>query len=246
MKVSIVIAVLNSHEVVRRQIEHFRGMDLPSDVEIIIVDDGSSPPLTGLMRGLRFYYTFDKRPWTQGLARNLGASEANGEYLLFTDIDHIITKEAIQDVLNFDGDKMVFPRYYGILNKDGDIVNDLQSMIGFGLDPRRIHTRRGWLCAGIHGNTYAIRKTVFDAIGGYESRYCTQGFHMGGKFKSEEARFNGQYSGLLNRGKVKPAVVGSKIYFYPTGKYRADGDNNPFGLFHNLSLEQGSPLPMME
>jgi len=45
MKVSVIIAVLNSHEVVRRQIEHFKKMELSSDVEIILVDDGSNPPL---------------------------------------------------------------------------------------------------------------------------------------------------------------------------------------------------------
>jgi len=45
MKLSIIIPVLNSHEIVRRQIEHFRKMDLSDDVELIIIDDGSDPPL---------------------------------------------------------------------------------------------------------------------------------------------------------------------------------------------------------
>lgn len=45
IKLSIIIPVLNSHEIVRRQIEHFRKMNLPDDVELIIVDDGSDPPL---------------------------------------------------------------------------------------------------------------------------------------------------------------------------------------------------------
>ena len=45
MKLSIIIPVLNSHEIVRRQIEHFKKMDLPDDIELIIVDDGSDPPL---------------------------------------------------------------------------------------------------------------------------------------------------------------------------------------------------------
>jgi len=45
IKLSIIIPVLNSHEIVRRQIKHFKKMDLPDDVELIIVDDGSDPPL---------------------------------------------------------------------------------------------------------------------------------------------------------------------------------------------------------
>jgi len=248
IRVSIVIAILNSHEVVRRQIEHFKKMNLLDDVEFIFVDDGSEPPLcfsdSGL-RNLSFYYTFDKRPWTQGLARNLGASKSNGEYLFFTDIDHIITKEAIGDALKFDGDKMVFPRYFGILNENGDIVNDVDSMLKFGLNPIRVKTHRGLLNAGMHGNTYVIRKTLFEAMGKYDPRLCQSMFHVGGRFMSEERRFNNKYDGLIGRGKAKDSVIGSGIYHFPVSKFRTDGDNNPFGLFHDLSLEQ-VPQPMMK
>ena len=246
MKVSIVIAVLNSHEIVRRQIEHFRKMNLPNEVEIILVDDGSNPPITEdvHLAGLSIYYTFDKRPWTQGLARNMGESVAKGEYLFFTDIDHIITKEAVDDVLKFNGDKMVFPRYYGILDEDGNIISDKESMLEFGLNPLRLKGRRGFF-GGYHGNTYAIRKTVFEKMGGYSPRYCQSMFHVGGKYPSEEGVFNHKYAQFVVAGRVKEQDTGSKIYFYPIGKFRTDGSNNPFGLFHSLSLEQ-IPQPMME
>ena len=240
MKLSVVIAILDSHQVVKRQIRHFRAMNLSDDVEFIFVDDGSNPPLdyTHMMKNLTFYYTNDKRPWTQGLARNLGASKAKGEYLLFTDIDHIITREAIDDVLKFDGDKMVFPRFFGILDRQGNIISDTKSMLEFGLDPARVKGRRGIMCGGFHGNTYAIRKTIFDAIGGYDPRYCERMFHMGGRYSSEESKFNHKYSNLGRKGKVKGEVVGSGIYCYPVSKFRTDKDNNPLGLFHGLSLEQ--------
>jgi glycosyltransferase involved in cell wall biosynthesis len=240
MKVSIIIAVLDSHKVVVRQIRNFKKMNLPSSVEIIFVDDGSEPPLTYQDCGLRNFtilFTNDKRPWTQGLARNLGASQARGEFLFFTDIDHIITKEAVEAVLDFNGDKMVFPRYYGILDRHGNIVCDEKSMIEFGLNPIRLR-RRGLAC-GFHGNTYAIRKTIFDLIGGYDKRYCDQGFHMGGKFMSEERKFNIKWASVVKRGWAPGGEKeGPKIYHYPTSKFRINGDNNPFGLFHKLSLEQ--------
>ncbi len=245
MKVSLVIAVLNSHRVVVRQLRHFKKMHLPRDVEIILVDDGSDPPLNYQNCGLRnfsIYFTNDKRPWTQGLARNLGASKAQGEYLLFTDIDHIITKEAIEDVLKFDGDKMVFPRYFGILNRTGSIVCDLQSMLEFGVNPKRL-VRRG-LLAGVHGNTYAIRREIFNQMGGYNPLYCESMFHVGGKFMSEERNFNLKYIRRVKRGWSKPEVVGAKIYCYPVSRFRVDGNNNPFELFHGLSLEQ-VPQPML-
>lgn len=253
MKVSVVIAVLNSHKVVVRQIRHFKKMGLPKDVEIIFVDDGSNPPLDYQTCGLRnfyVYFTNDKRPWTQGLARNLGASKAKGEYLFFTDIDHIITKEAINDVLAFNGSKMVFYRYFGILDLRGNIVSDVKSMLDFGLDPARLKGRRGVLkdghiFAGSHGNTYAIKKTIFDKIGGYDPRYCQSMFHVGGRYQSEEAKFNSKFIRMWLSGQANTVVSESKIYHYPVSRFRKDGDNNPFGLFHKLSLEQ-VPQPMMQ
>jgi glycosyltransferase involved in cell wall biosynthesis len=222
-------------------------MNLPDNVEIIFVDDGSEPPLNYENCGLKnfhIYYTHDKRPWTQGLARNMGASKANGEYLFFTDIDHIITKEAIEDVLNFNGDRVVFPRYYGILNRMGEIISDKNSMLDFGLSPSRLRGKRGFM-AGFHGNTYAIKKSIFQKMNGYNPKYCEQGFHMGGKHWSEESDFNARFRKLVKSGQIKDEMVGSPIYFYPTGKFRTDGNNNPFGLFHELSLEQ-TPQSMMK
>lgn len=246
VKVSIVIAILNSHKIVVRQIRHFKQMNLSDDVEIIFIDDGSNPPLAYETCGLRnfyVYYTNDKRPWTQPLARNLGASKARGEYVFFTDIDHIITKEAIDDILRFNGDKIVFPRYFGILDRRGNIISDVKSMLDFGLDPIRIKGKRA-MSGGFHGNTYAIRKSIFDVIGGYDPRLAQTLHHMGGKFMSEERKFNNKYASMVKRKMAKQEAVGSKIYCYPVSKFRADGNNNPFGLFHTLSLEQ-VPQPML-
>lgn len=239
MKVSIVIAVLNSHEVVKRQIRYFKKMNLPDDVEIIFVDDGSNPPLKFEHMGLRnfkIYYTNDKRPWTQGLARNLGVSHAKGEFIFITDIDHILTKEAIEAVRVFDGDLMVFPRYYGILGRNGELINDSKSMKEFGA---RYRPRNS---GGFHMNTFAMRKEIFDKLGGYAPVYCERMFHVGGRFTSEEGALMSAYR---RSGLGKQAVGGPATFFFPTGRYRMDGEHNPFGLFHTLSIEQ-VPQPMME
>jgi len=239
MKVSIVIAILNSHKIVVRQIRHFKKMRLPRDVEIIFVDDGSTPPLDYGNCGLRnfsVYFTNDKRPWTQGLARNLGVSKAVGEYIFITDIDHIITREAIEAVRNFEGDLMVFPRYYGILDSRGNLLNDWKTMMEFGARPRNR------MSGGYHMNTFAMKKSIFDSIGGYDRKHCERMFHVGGRFTSEEGALFSKYRRIARGGQ---AVAGPTTYFYPTGQFRVDGNHNPFGLFHTLSLEPVAQ-PMME
>src|SRR4030043_228401 len=101
MKLSIVIAVLNSHEIVRRQILHYEKMDMPDGVEILFIDDGSDPPIVSdtKLKNFTIYATNDFRPWTVELARNFGIKKAKGEYILITDMDYIIPRECILSAL---------------------------------------------------------------------------------------------------------------------------------------------------
>jgi len=245
MKISIVINVLASYGIVRRQLLHFSKMGLPGGIEIIIVDDGSNPPITASTKlpNLTIIYTNDKRPWTQGLARNAGARIANGEYLMMTDIDHIFSKESIMATYNYTGDKMVFPRYYGALNENGDLITDLEGLLPYGLDVGRLKGRRKW-SAGFHGNTFAIKKSIFHELGGYEERRCIGMMHQG-KRRGEDIYFAVAYNRAFCQGKYKSVDAGPKMYMFPIGRFHVMGDTNPGGLFHGLSYEL-KPQPMME
>ncbi len=245
MIISVVINILNSHEAVRRQIEHFRKMNLPDEVEIIFVDDGSNPPLQLPeipLKNFTILYTNDKRPWTQGLARNMGARFASGEYLMMTDIDHIFSKESIEASLSFTGDKMNFFRYYGILDEDGNLITDMDKLIEFGLDPNRLKGQRR-NCAGVHGNTFTMRKKVFFELGGYKERHCIGMMHQG-KRKGEDSFFSWAFTKYAIAGIYKIQEVGPNIYVFPVGKFHSTGDTNPQGLFHALSHES-VPQSMM-
>ena len=245
-KISVVISILNSHRIVKRQIRHFRNMDLPDDIEIIFIDDGSNPPLIfenpGL-RNFRIYATNDFRPWTQGLGRNLGAKIALGEYLFFTDIDHVISHEALMAVHEFNGDKMVFPRHFGILDMKGRITQDKDALLAFGLNRERYRRRN--VGAGYHTNTFAIKKSLFMQMDGFDPKYCESEFHVGGQFMSEERDFYLRYQRYVKQGLAQPEVVGPRLYVYPTGRFQETGEQNPFGLFHGTSRVQ-VPQPKLE
>ncbi len=236
MKLSIVIAVYNSHGAVERQMKHFADMNLPDDIEIILVDDGSSPPLKGYhLKNLKIHYTNDKRPWTQGLARNAGCKLATGEYVLCTDIDHILSKEAIMDSYNFTGDKMIFPRYFGVLLEDGTLSQEPKDLEIYGLDMTRLKTKRG-LYASVHGNTYCMKRSTFWLLGGNSEKNCTLGRHAGSR-EGEDSVMNRRWNHHAAANGIKLAV-GSKIYMFPVARYHIDGNTNPLGLFNNLSQAQ--------
>lgn len=215
---SIVIAVYNSHEIVRRQLLHLNKFP----IEIIIVDDYSHPPIKGAK--LR---TENKLAWTQGLARNAGAAIASGDYLFFTDIDHIISAEAIEDALNFNGNKMIFRRQVAILDENGNIRQDKGTLKDWGYE-------RENLDASVHGNTFVIKSEIFHNLGGYEPKTCTKGYHPISK-DGDDCHFNAKWNKVY--AGTSP-IVGHDIYMFPIGRFRTDGDLNPKGLFHNLSQKR--------
>jgi len=220
MKVSIVIAVLNSHEVLRRQLLHFEKMALPDDVEIIIIDDGSEPPLTGNLKNLTIHATHDTRPWTQPIARNLGAKMAKGEYLICTDIDHILSRKLIDTISSTDYDVIRFKREAGVLDENGDFTQDMAVLHSYGYEHRR------GLRMGAHGNSYAIKRQLFFDLGGSQqrTRYPNRDEQ---KIKRGLHKLGDSVKKLIDDGRPT-------IYMIPNGRFCGSKDYNPFGLFHNL------------
>jgi glycosyltransferase involved in cell wall biosynthesis len=99
MKVSIVIPTHNRLEKLRETVEKLRGQDFPSeDYEIVVVDDGSNPPVA-------FEKEFTVAPnikiirlegEERSVARNTGAREAHGELLIFIDDDIAVKSDFVE------------------------------------------------------------------------------------------------------------------------------------------------------
>jgi hypothetical protein len=153
--------------------------------------------------------------------------------MLMTDIDHIISREAIDAVSSFTEDKMIFPRYIGILDENGVLTQDLDTLYKYGFSPARYKMRE--LYASVHGNTFAMRRTVFEELGGYNPRKCQYEMHAPPRM-GEDCHFNTEWNHWATP-KGKKAVLGPPIYMFPVGRYHVDGSNNPMGIFHGLSYE---------
>jgi glycosyltransferase involved in cell wall biosynthesis len=233
VKLSIVIPVLNSHEIVLRQILHYKAMDLPDNVEIIFVDDDSEPALRSVplpeLKNFKIIETNDHRPWTWAPARNKGAIAASGEYLLMADIDYIIPKEAIIDALNLKEDRMNFRREFGILDENGVLSQNIDDLKKYGLTEQRIKDRGVKVSA--HTNDFVMRKSVFiDIMGMYREDLIGKPYPQG-----EDRCFQGVWDRNIAQGKVNRTDYRPLVYMFPNGKFCGDVDYNPFSLFHTTS-----------
>lgn len=231
MKLSLIAPVLNSHEVVRRQLLHFERIGLPEDTELILVDDGSDPPLwvdhgvgVDLLKpGFRFLSTGDTRPWTWALARNMAAREAKGEYLLMFDIDHILTRDCIDFVRQSSAQRIHFLRHFGVLTEDGNLTTDRTVLESYGL-PEKMRSR-----IESHQNSFAMRRSLFWDLGGYREDLIGKPYPQG-----EDSGFYRKWKEYSEQFGI-PSVEGPSLYVFPNGRWCGDVDHNPHGLFHDLS-----------
>jgi len=228
MKLSIVIPVLNSHEVVRRQLMHFERIGLPGDTELILVDDGSDPPIENNFSQLaRIHRTDDTRPWTWALARNAGARLARGEFLLMYDIDHIASRHLIDFIRKFDGHKVQFVREIGVLDENGWLTQDRATLESYGWPKDK------GLGIGPLPNNFAMRRDLFWELGGYREDLVEKPYPQGedrdfrSKWRTYEHAQGGEGSMVCS---IRP-----RIFMFPNGKYVGDVDADPKGLFHTLS-----------
>jgi len=229
MQVSIIIPVLNSHEVVRRHILHWERMNLPDDVEIIIMDDGSDPPLEFDTSVAVFYQTNEKRPWTSSAARNRGAQIAKGRNLIMIDVDYILTEKLIMEVREFTGQRMQFIREFGVLDEDGRFTQEKEALLDYGLLPSRYEQRGPRLPP--HPNSYAMNRDVFFAIGGYNEKLV-----FGHRYpQGEDNGFKKAWTRWAKANGCWSDAYRPTIYMFPSGQFCGDVDYNPHGLFHTLS-----------
>jgi len=240
MKASIIMPFLDSDEIVRRLIKYWGQMNIPDDVEFIIMDDGSEKPLRhpdfGLLDlvrelklNLEIYETHEKRPWTSSIARNRGAAIATGRTLLLLDGDYIVPEQAIMDVREFTGNKMHMIREFGVLDENGVFTQDKETLLAWGLIPERYEKRGPKLSP--HSNAFAMNREVFLEIGGYdEERVLTNNYPQ-----REDNNFKGRWARWREGKSHIPGEYRPTIYMYPNGQFCGDVDYNPFDLFHNLS-----------
>lgn len=142
---SLVITYFNQPAMLAEQERTWR--DYPAGVEVIVVDDGSAVPAQA--EGCSIYRVSKDIPWHQDGARNLGAHVAEGEWLLFLDIDHAISAAEVGRLLKL---LPMLPRK--------SAFRPLRKLVDGAYSLSRA------------ANIWLIRKSDFWRVGGYDERLC--------------------------------------------------------------------------
>ena len=104
-RISLITHHYNSHDKAQHLLDHLAGMDkaVTDHIEVIIVDDCSDTRQSLDSHGLDLKHlrVVDDIPWNQAGARNLGAVTANGEWLLYFDMDQLISDTGLKYVVNY-------------------------------------------------------------------------------------------------------------------------------------------------
>ena len=144
--------------------------DIKSHVEVVIVDDGSpDEPAMGVPRpdglpALAIYRVLVDIPWHQHGARNLAAKVAHGDWLLLTDMDHVVPAETVRHVV-----EQIIPA------AAPNAVHTFQRVDAPKLTPTV--NERGERKP--HVNTFLIRRAHYWQVGGYDEDcvgYGTDGY----------------------------------------------------------------------
>jgi GT2 family glycosyltransferase len=93
--ISVVIPVYNGANFLREAVDNILAQNY-SPLEIIVVDDGSTDDLKGIIRGLNVdVRLLGQRNFGPASARNLGIRNAVGEFLAFLDVDDLWPQDTL-------------------------------------------------------------------------------------------------------------------------------------------------------
>lgn len=134
--------------------------DVKQRLEVVLVDDGSPDELRAVhvprpegLPALSIYRALEDKPWHQHGARNLGAYQARGPWLLLTDMDHVLPAASMRALLLLQHKARIYTlaRY--------DAPDELPTIGRYGEHKP-------------HPNTFVMTRDLFWHIGGYDEDYC--------------------------------------------------------------------------
>ncbi len=96
--VTVIIPVYNGMSTLPECLDSLKALDYPGALEFIIVDDGSTDQTAEYCES-RSVKVIKQKNRGPGVARNTGAREAKGDYLIFTDADCVVDPDFVTELI---------------------------------------------------------------------------------------------------------------------------------------------------
>ena len=89
------------------------SLELKKQVEFIIIDDHSTsaPLISPVELNLRVYRVIDNIIWNYG-AKNLGVQEARGDWVLLSELDHLINESSLRRILSLERKSNIYYKFF--------------------------------------------------------------------------------------------------------------------------------------
>lgn len=117
-KVSVIIPAFNAERYIADAIKSVLSQSIPVH-QLIVVNDGSNDRTLGVARSFgEKIFVINKDNCGVSAARNTGAQQATGEWLIFLDADDVLVPTAIQNLLELTDDIRYGVIYGGIVEFD--------------------------------------------------------------------------------------------------------------------------------
>ena len=172
-KYSLIIPLYNRPDEITELLESMVDMKTDLSFEVIIVEDGSSIPSKDIVLTFRdqlnlLYYS--KPNSGPGLSRNYGAKYSSGEFIIFLDSDVVLPIEYLNEVEDYQ--KINNLDAFGGPDKSCDSFTVIQKSINYSMTSFFTtggirNKQKGFEKFHPRSFNMGIRKTVFDALGGF-------------------------------------------------------------------------------
>ncbi len=198
MKVSVIIPIYNEEKVILNCLKSLSKQTL-ADFEIIFVDDGSTDSTLSILQGQTLQgkklIIFKQSHKGAGAARNLGASQARGDILVFVDADMTLDKGFLKKLI----EPITKGKIIGTFSKEEYLENkDNPLAVAWNLN-RRLPKDR------MHPSNYPDQQKVYRAI-------LTKEFDKVGGF-DEKAGYTDDYS-LFDKLNVMAINAPGAIFYH--------------------------------
>ncbi|VVB60031.1 Glycosyltransferase AglI [uncultured archaeon] len=168
--ISVIIPAYNSEKTIRGCLQALQSQSI-KDIEVIVVDDGSSDDTASIVKSFKNVKFFKRQHKGPASERNFGAKMAKGEILLFTDSDCEPDKNWVSEmVAPFKSDKSVVGVSGTYRTRQKELIARFAQ---YEIEERHEKMAKAGSIDFIGTFSAGYRKEIFDKFGGFDESFST-------------------------------------------------------------------------